>query len=259
MTDQQMGANPPGGDRPAPGHPQSPGGTPPPPPPGYGPPPASPPPPGYGPPPGSTPPPGYGPPPQAGPAAPWPGGTPTPPRRRRTGLIVGSIVGGVVVIAAVVIGLVVLLSPGTIDQAKVQSRIAEITQQQFGATPTDIRCPSDVAIESGSSFKCDAQLDGQPIKYTVKQTDDKGTVKITSDSRIVKPGELEDAVAKQAADDYGVSSAVGACDLGDRKVIVAPTKTPIPCTVANVDDPTDTLDVDASIDADGKVTYEPAS
>lgn len=198
------------------------------------------------------------PPPYGGPPpGPWTPGAPVaPPRRRRTGLIVGIVV-GVVVLAGVIVGAVLLLGSSTIDPAKAADAITQGTQKQFGVAPTGVHCPSDVAVKAGSTFTCTAKLDGQAITYTLKQTDDKGNVDWHSDSNIAPVSQLEDAVAKQVGDQAGVT-AKASCDAGGHKVIVGATSTPIPCTVTNASDPTDSVNVKASLDAQGHVTVEQA-
>jgi uncharacterized protein DUF4333 len=44
-----------------------------------------------------------------------------------------------------------------------------------------VQCPEDIAVESGKTFTCTGTLDGQKVSYTVKETDDKGNVRIDAD------------------------------------------------------------------------------
>lgn len=210
----------------------------------------------YGAPPVAPPPYGTAPPYGGAPPEMWtPGGPAQPPRRRRTGLIIGIVV-GVVVIAGLVVGALLLFGSKTLDSASAQSAIVQGTQKQFGVAPTGVHCPSGIAVKAGSTFTCTAKLDGQSISYTVRQTDGNGHVSWHSNSNIAPVSQLQDVVAQQVGDQAGVT-ATATCQSGGRTVIVGATTTPIRCTVTNAADSTDTLDVDASIDAQGHVSYQP--
>jgi Domain of unknown function (DUF4333) len=210
----------------------------------------------YGTAPGSTAPYGTAPPYGGAPSGAWPPGAPAePPRRRRTGLIIGIVVGGIVVLAALAVGAVLVFGSTTLDSGKAQSAIAQGTQKQFGVAPTDVHCPSGIAAKAGSTFTCTAKLQGQPISFTVRQSDDKGNVTWHSDANIAPVSQVQDAVAKQVGDQAGVS-ATATCETGGRTLLVGATTSPVRCTVTNASDPTDSIQVDASVDAQGRVTYQ---
>jgi hypothetical protein len=196
----------------------------------------------YGPPtgPGGYAPPGYGQP-------------PAPPRRKRTGLIIG-IVAGVVVLAALAVGAIFLFGTKTLNTAEAEKQIGTITQKQIGTAPTDVQCPEDIAVQSGKTFTCTGTLDGQKVSYTVKETDDKGNVRIDADNKFVLLSKVEDAVATDVGDQAGVD-ATATCDGGGHTILVDGVGKPIDCTVTNTDDSTDTLDVTATVDADGNVDW----
>jgi hypothetical protein len=209
----------------------------------YGPPPAqyAPPAEQFGPPQPPAPPYGYG-----QPAAPA-------PRKSRTGLVVGIVV-GVVVLAGLAVGAIFLFGSKSLDTAKAQTKIAELTKQQIGITPTDVSCPADVDLKSGTTFQCTAKLDGQAISYTVKETDDKGNVRVDSDNNLILVSKVEESLAQQVGDQAGVE-ANATCDTGGKKVLVDSADKPISCTVTNAEDSSDTLDVQATVDSDGNVSW----
>lgn len=217
----------------------------------------SPAPPPYGAQPGATAPYGTAPPFGGAPPEMWtPGGPAQPPRRRRTGLIIGIVV-GVLVIAGLVVGALFLFGSKTLDSASAQSAIVQGTQKQFGVAPTGVHCPSGIKAQANATFTCSGTLQGQAISFTVKQTDDKGHIAWHSNSNIAPVSQLEATLAQQVGDQAGVT-ATATCQTGGRTLIVGATTTPIRCTVTNAADATDSLDVDASIDAQGHVTYQPA-
>lgn len=201
----------------------------------------------------------YGPPqPPAAPPAPPYGygyGRPTAPapKQRRTGLIVGAII-GVVVLAGLAVGAIFLFGSKSLDTAAAQTKIADLTRQQIGITPTGVSCPDDVDLKAGTAFQCTATLDGQPISYTVKETDDQGNVRVDSDNDLILVSKVEESVAQQVGDEAGVK-ANATCDTGGKKVLVDSQDRPIHCTVVNAGDSTDTLDVQATVDDQGNVSW----
>jgi hypothetical protein len=201
---------------------------------GYGPPPGD-----YGPPPG-----GFGPP-------------PPPAPRRRTGTIVGSIVGVLVLIGGLAVGALFLLGGKVLDTAEAERQLAQLTEEQVGLAADDVQCPDDVPLAAGTTTTCTATLDGQPISFTVEQTDDEGNVQITGDNSIVVVADVEASLAEQVGAEAGVE-AIATCDAEGRSVLVDGAGTPIPCTVSNAADASDSIDVVATVDDAGSVSYEVA-
>ena len=181
------------------------------------------------------------------------GQPPAPPRKRRTGLIIGAVV-GVVVIAGLVVGGLLLFGSKKLDTAEAQRQIAALTERQVGVAATAVSCPPDVAVAAGTTFSCTGKVDGQAVSFTVRETDDKGNVHINSDNSFVDIAKVEASVAKQVGDEAGVD-ATATCDAGGHKVLVDGVGKPISCTVTNSADPTDTLDVTATVDDNGDVSW----
>ncbi|WP_116453515.1 DUF4333 domain-containing protein [Blastococcus litoris] len=199
-------------------------------------------------PPSGSPVPQYGPP---------PGGyAPAPtPRRRRTGAVVAAVVGAVVVIGGLVVGALLLFGAKTLDTADVETQVQRLTAEQTGVAPEDVACPADVEAESGAAFTCTASLEGQPISFTVTQTDDEGNVQIESDNTFVDVGTVEASLDEQLGELTGVV-VISSCDTDGRSVLVDAVGTPIPCFVDNAADASDTAEVVATVDEDGAVSYE---
>ncbi len=208
---------------------------------GYGQPapPFGPPPGGYGPSPG-----GFGPP-------------PPPAPRRRTGAIVGSIIGALVLIGGLAVGALFLFGGKVLDTAEAERQLAQLTEEQVGLAADDVQCPDDVPLAAGTTTTCTATLDGQPISFTVEQTDDEGNVQITGDDSIVVVADVEASLAEQVGAEAGVE-AIATCDAEGRSVLVDGAGTPIPCTVSNAADASDSIDVVATVDDAGSVSYEVA-
>lgn len=204
-----------------------------------------------------TPPPGssapqYGPP-DYGP--PNYGYAPAPTPRKRTGAIIGAVLAAVVVLGGLVVGAVLWFGSTTLDTAEAERRIGQLTQDQSGVAPTDVACPADIEAEAGAIFTCTAALEDQPISFTVTQTDDEGNVQIDGDNTFVDVDVVEASLDEQLGELAGVV-VISTCDTDGRTVLVDAVGTPIPCFVDNAGDTTDTIEVVATVDASGAVSYE---
>jgi len=173
--------------------------------------------------------------------APQPGGS-------SAGKIIGIIVAAAVVLGGLAAGALFLFGKPLIDETKVQAEIVRITRVASGIEPTDVRCPSDVPLQAGNVFTCTAQLDGQQVTYTVKQNDDQGNVHIQS-SGLVVVDKIEKTLAERVTENTGVTTVKAECANG-KQVFVGGKGTTFPCVVTNTDDPSDTLDVTATVTSD---------
>nr|WP_275585921.1 DUF4333 domain-containing protein [Geodermatophilus sabuli] len=154
-----------------------------------------------------------------------------------------------------VVGALFLFGSQELDTARAETEIVRLTEEQVGLAASDVRCPEDVPLEAGTTTTCTATLDGQPASFTVEQTDGEGNVQITSDNSFVAVADVEAELAAQVGEEAGVE-ATATCDAGGRSVLVDIAGTPIPCTVANAEDATDSIDVSATVDEAGQVGYE---
>src|SRR3954466_10345331 len=89
------------------------------------------------------------------------------PPKKKTGLIVGSLVGALIIIGGLVVGAIFLFGSKTIDQADAQREVGQLREQALRPAPQGVSCPADVEVKSGGTFTCTAQVDGQDVKFTV--------------------------------------------------------------------------------------------
>ncbi len=203
----------------------------------------------------------YGPPsPEYGPPASPFGAPPTgfgqpPAPRRRTGVIVGAVVAAVLVLGGLAVGALLLFGAKTLDTAEAERQIAQLTEDEAGVAPTDVSCPADVEAESGATFACSASLEDQPISFTVTQTDDDGNVEIDGDNTFVYVATVEASLDQQLGEATGVA-VVSTCGAGGHSVLVDGVGQPIQCIVTNAEDPSDSVEVTATVDESGAVSYE---
>jgi hypothetical protein len=196
----------------------------------------------------------YGPPapPYGPPAA---GFGPPPAPRKRTGAVIGAVVAAVLVLGGLAVGALLLFGTKTLDTAEAEREIAQLTEEQAGVAPADVSCPADIVAEAGATFSCSGSLEDQPIAFTVTQTDDDGNVQITSDNSFFDVAIVEASLTEQLSEAAGVE-VVTTCDAGGHSVLVDGVGTPISCTVANAGDASDSVDVTATVNENGEVSYE---
>lgn len=181
-------------------------------------------------------------------------GQPAPPPRRRTGLVVGVVVGVLVLLGALAAAAVLLLAPRQLSTADVQSEIVRVTQEEVGFAPVDVRCPESIEVAAGTTTTCTATLDGQALTYGVRQDDDQGNLTITHD-RTLLVAELDSTASALLSAEVG-EEVVVACGTEGQTVLVNAPGAPMACGAANVADPTLTAAVTVTVDEAGTVTYE---
>ena len=198
-----------------------------------------------------------------GPPIPPPFGSAAPPsgyqvpRKKRTGLVVGSVIAGLLLLGGLIVGGVLLFGTKTLDSAEAQRQITALTEEQTGVAPTDVSCPADIEAEAGATFSCTGSLEGQPISFTVTQTDDDGNVEFNGDNTFVAVSAVQDDISAQVeqSSDEPVE-VVTACETEGRTVLVDPADTQLICIVANANDPSLTATVTVSVAEDGSVTID---
>ncbi|MGY1774085.1 DUF4333 domain-containing protein [Blastococcus sp. SYSU D00813] len=202
-------------------------------------------------------------PPAAHPYAPQPyappqyGGFPPPQKKKRTGVIVGSVAAGVVTLGGLGVGALFLFGTETLDTAAVEAEISQLTADVTGVAATDVECPSGVEPEAGGTFSCTAVLDGQGTSFSVTQTDDEGNVEITSDDTYVVIADVEAFLYDEAVAQNEEGTPIDiSCDT-ENAVIVGGLTEPLLCTASDTDTG-DYVELLVTVADDGTVTYEAA-
>jgi Domain of unknown function (DUF4333) len=94
-------------------------------------------------------------------------------RQRRKPPWLAAAAAGVVIVAFLVLGFV---APGwfvtrVLDATAVQNGVAKILTDDYGAEGVaDVHCPDRVQVTVGTTFTCDAAIDGDPVKVPVRVT-----------------------------------------------------------------------------------------
>jgi hypothetical protein len=141
-----------------------------------------------------------------------------------------------------------------LDPASVQKEVVRITVNEVSVEPPGVQCPSDVKFEKGNTFTCSATLQGQPLTYTITQTDGEGGLNIAHD-RVLSVKEVSDELAAQLTRDVG-EKVVAVCGTDGQTVIVNTPGTAINCGAANAANPDRNAPVTVQIDKDGTLSYQ---
>jgi hypothetical protein len=119
--------------------------------------------------------PGYGQQPYGAPQYGGPGGYgapyAAPPKKSRTGLIIGLV--GVLVVAGVAVLLFLLLSHDVLDQGRVQQDVAQQFQQREGVPIKNLSCPAEMKVDKGATYDCTGTTDqGEKVTLRITITDE---------------------------------------------------------------------------------------
>lgn len=170
------------------------------------------------------------------------------------GLVLGIVFTALGVLAAVLVGVLLSRAVNTVSTEQAQAEIVRTTQSIAGVAPADVHCPTDIPVKAGTTFSCTAQLDGQPVRYTVREQDDKGNVHIDSDGFVVVAA-LVNTLQQQIGQQVGGPVTV-TCDTGGRKILLAGPGTQISCTAAAADNPANTIRIAATVtDQQGNISF----
>lgn len=100
------------------------------------------------------------------------------------------VIGAAAVVVVAVVAVLGLVTPGFLrtpvfDPAALQQGVARVLTQDYHLPDVgSITCAGDIAVTAGSSFQCDATVDGLPVKVPVTVTGDDGSYRV---SRPVAP------------------------------------------------------------------------
>ena len=93
-----------------------------------------------------------------------------PPRKSRTGLILGLV--GLVVVAGVVVLLFLLLSSDVLDKGAVERDVAQQFQQREGVG-IQLTCDDDMEVDKGATYQCTGTTEqGEHVTLQITITDE---------------------------------------------------------------------------------------
>jgi hypothetical protein len=141
-----------------------------------------------------------------------------------------------------------------LDPVGLQKEIVRVTVSEVAVEPTGVQCPSDVRFEKGATFTCSATLQGQPLNYTITQTDGEGGLNIAHD-RVLTAKEVSDELAAALSKDVGEDIAA-VCGSDGQTVLVNVPGTPIRCGAANAANPDRNAPVSVTVDQNGTLSYQ---
>src|SRR3954454_4240969 len=93
-----------------------------------------------------------------------------PPKKSRTGLLIGLI--GLLVLAAVAVLLFLLLSHEILNPGRVERDVAQQFQQREGVAINALSCPAVMRVDQGASYDCTGTTDqGEKVTLRITITD----------------------------------------------------------------------------------------
>jgi hypothetical protein len=141
-----------------------------------------------------------------------------------------------------------------LDPAALQKEIVRVTVSEVAVEPTGVQCPSDIRFAKGAVFTCSATLQGQPLTYTITQTDGVGGLNIAHD-RVLSAKEVGDQLTATLTRDVG-EDVVAVCGTDGQTVIVNAPGQPIRCGAANAANAARNAPVTVTVDQNGTLSYE---
>lgn len=141
-----------------------------------------------------------------------------------------------------------------LDPVALQKEIVRVTVSEVAVEPTGVQCPSDIRFAKGATFTCSATLQGQPLNYTITQTDGQGGLNIAHD-RVLSAKEVGDQLTATLTRDVG-EDVVAVCGTDGQTVIVNAPGQPIRCGAANAANPDRNAPVTVTVDQNGTLSYE---
>lgn len=92
--------------------------------------------------------------------------------------------------------------PAVLDGPRSEERIGERLAEAYGIDVGRVTCPEDVEVEEGASFPCTAAVGDETVEVDVRQTDDEGTLQVTSRAAILSTDRVEADIATTLADRF---------------------------------------------------------
>ncbi len=140
----------------------------------------------------------------------------------------------------------------SLDLGKARAEITQLATHAYAAEATvgEVKCPSiDVPLKKGLTFLCTVEIDGVPLRLSLRETDAKGNVHIEQNQALIITKKLEDFVGGYA-NQHGRPTSAVSCSKA--RVLTATPGQKLPCTITYADGTTGTAQVGVR-DTNGKV------
>lgn len=123
---------------------------------------------------------------------------------------------------------------GSVDIPKARAEILKAVEDVYGSQldVDNARCPDDVPLEEGLVFFCTVDVDGQPLRIDLRQTDDEGAVRFDQAQSVLVTAKVEEFVVSYL-DKNGEPGSQAIC--GDASVIIRTPGKEVKCAVQHAD------------------------
>lgn len=144
-------------------------------------------------------------------------------------------------------------SERSLDPERLDALVESAIVDGIGIEPSAIACPPVTGIEDGTTFVCEATLDGQTLRMEGVVTDAaEGSVEVANLDAVLLVGVLESVIGSDFSQQLGEPITV---ECGDGEVIVAEVGSRLSCTATDSAGNEAPVSVDVD-DAEGNVSYE---
>jgi hypothetical protein len=92
--------------------------------------------------------------------------------------------------------------PAVLDGARSEDRIGERLAEAYGVEVGAVRCPDDVEVDPGATFRCTARVGDERVEVDVRQTDGEGTLEVEARAAILSTPRVEEDIATTLADRF---------------------------------------------------------
>lgn len=160
--------------------------------------------------------------------------------------------GGLAALAGVAV-LVGCATERSLDPERLDALIDSAIADGVGVAPTAVSCPPVTDIVDGTTFVCEATLDGQTLRMAGVVVDaSEGEVEVENVDAVLFVGLLEQVIADDVSRQLGETITI---ECGTGELIIAEVGSELSCTASDsVGNEADVL-VEV-VDAEGNVTFE---
>jgi hypothetical protein len=121
----------------------------------------------------------------------------------------------------VVLALVALAAcgkPAVLDGPRSEDRIGTRLAETYDVEVGTVTCPQEVEVEEGATFVCTARIGEEEVEVDVEQTDDDGTLEVTSRVAILSTPRIEADIAATLADRFERDDVEVTCEGPDVRI-----------------------------------------
>lgn len=154
-------------------------------------------------------------------------------------------------VAAVALALAGCADGSVLEGPRTASTIGDRLEEAYSVEVDQVECPEEIPVADGGEFRCTARVGDESVPVDVVQTDDEGTLEVTSQRALLSTDAVEADIAATLADRFARDDVEVTCD-GPAVRVEEPEAT-FACAAVDGDE-TEAVEVTVR-DARGGLTY----